>query len=61
MKCPECNTWTSVLESRQSTGNTRKRRYECANLHRFSTLETIIVRKTPIHKVKKAAETGGKP
>ena len=61
MKCPECGTWTIVKESRISTGNTRRRRLECANLHRFSTLETIIVRKTSIHKVKKAAETGGKP
>lgn len=61
MKCPECGAWTIVKESRQSTGNTRKRRYECANIHRFSTLETIVVRKTPLRQVKKAVETGGKP
>ena len=61
MKCPECGTWTIVKESRISTGNTRKRRLECANMHRFSTLETIVDRKTFIRKVKKVAETGGKP
>jgi transcriptional regulator NrdR family protein len=61
MKCPECGTWTIVKESRISTGNTRRRRLECANFHRFSTLETIVDRKTSIRKVKKAAETGGKP
>jgi transcriptional regulator NrdR family protein len=61
MKCPECGTWTIVKETRISTGNTRRRRLECANTHRFSTLETIVDRKTFIRKVKKAAETGGKP
>jgi transcriptional regulator NrdR family protein len=61
MKCPECGTWTIVKESRISTGNTRRRRLECANMHRFSTLETIVDRKTFIRQVKKAAETSGKP
>lgn len=61
MKCPECGTWTIVKETRVSTGNKRRRRLECANMHRFSTLETIIDRKTSIRQVKKAAETGGKP
>lgn len=59
MKCPECGTWTIVKETRTSTGNTRRRRLECANEHRFTTLETIIVSKTPIRKVKKTIETGG--
>jgi transcriptional regulator NrdR family protein len=35
MKCPECNAWTEVLETR---GPWRRR--QCANLHRFNTLET---------------------
>jgi transcriptional regulator NrdR family protein len=48
MKCPECGTWTIVKETRTSTGNSRRRRLECANEHRFTTLETIIVsKKTP--------------
>jgi len=34
---------------------------ECANMHRFSTLETIVDRKTFIRQKQKAAETGGEP
>jgi transcriptional regulator NrdR family protein len=59
MKCPECGTWTIVKETRTSTGNSRRRRLECANEHRFTTLETIIVSKTRIRQIKKAIETGG--
>ena len=61
MKCPECGTWTIVKETRISTGNTRRRRLECANMHRFSTLETIVDRKTLLRQKQKAAETGGEP
>ena len=60
MKCPVCGTWTTVKESRESTGNTRRRRLECANMHRFSTLETIIESKTRIHQKQKLAKDGGK-
>jgi transcriptional regulator NrdR family protein len=60
MKCPVCGTWTIVKESRESTGNTRRRRLECANMHRFSTLETIVERKTRIRQKQKLAEDGGK-
>jgi transcriptional regulator NrdR family protein len=59
MKCPECGTWTIVKETRISTGNTRRRRLECANEHRFTTLETIIVPKTRVRQIKKTAEIGG--
>jgi hypothetical protein len=34
---------------------------ECANEHRFTTLETIVDKKTPIHQKQKTAEDGGKP
>jgi len=61
MKCPECDTWTIVKETRTSTGNSRRRRLECANGHRFTTLETIIVSKTQIHQEQKALKVGGKP
>ena len=61
MKCPECGTWTIVKETRISTGNTRRRRLECANMHRFSTMETIVENKTRIHKKQKTAKDGGKP
>jgi transcriptional regulator NrdR family protein len=59
MKCPECGTWTIVKETRTSTGNSRRRRLECANEHRFTTLETIIVSKTRLRQIKKITETGG--
>jgi len=59
MRCPECGTWTIVKETRTSTDNSRRRRLECANEHRFTTLETIIVSKTPIRQVKKAVKAGG--
>jgi len=60
MKCPVCGTWTIVKETRVSTGNTRRRRLECANMHRFSTLETIIESKTRIRQKQKLAKDGGK-
>lgn len=41
MKCPICGTWTEVLETRNNKNNTTRRRYECANLHRFTTTETV--------------------
>ena len=34
MKCPWCNAWTFVLDTRHG-----KRRRECANGHRFRTVE----------------------
>lgn len=43
MKCPECGAWTEVKETRTRTDNTRRRRYECANGHRFTTVERIEV------------------
>ena len=42
MKCPRCNAWAEVLQSREHKfTNTRSRRYQCGNLHRFSTLEVL--------------------
>ena len=41
MKCPECDKWTLVKETRRAEGYTY-RRYECANLHRFTTNEVIV-------------------
>lgn len=58
MKCPECGTWTIVKETRTSTGNTRRRRLECANEHRFTTLETVIVPKTSIRQKQKTLGVG---
>ena len=41
MKCPTCGTYTRILETRVNPKGIR-RRYECANLHRFTTQETLI-------------------
>jgi len=60
MRCPECGTWTIVKETRVSTGNTRRRRLECANMHRFSTMETIVENKTRVRQKQKAIKNGGK-
>jgi transcriptional regulator NrdR family protein len=40
--CPVCGAWTSVKETRtRKTDGVVTRRYECANLHRFTTEERI--------------------
>ena len=41
MNCPKCGKYTEVLETRDNTKGVR-RRYECANLHRFTTQETLV-------------------
>lgn len=41
VKCPVCEKWVSVLETRQRPNNEVYRRYECANEHRFSTKERV--------------------
>ena len=42
MICPTCNAWTRTLETREKPGHQTYRRYECANLHRFSTMEAAV-------------------
>lgn len=42
MKCPECGVWVRVVETRNGPDNTKRRRYECANLHRFTTVESVV-------------------
>lgn len=41
MNCPECGVWSMVKETRKAVGYTY-RRYECANLHRFTTNEIVV-------------------
>jgi len=51
MKCPQCGTWALVKETRTSKNeNTVMRRYECANLHRFKTEETIKPKTRRVHR-----------
>jgi transcriptional regulator NrdR family protein len=45
MKCPVCGTYTEVIDSRMRPDGTRRRRYLCANMHRFTTLELILPEK----------------
>jgi transcriptional regulator NrdR family protein len=54
MKCPTCGAWVFVKDTRTLENNTKRRRIECANMHRFFTLETIIVPKAQVHKKQKA-------
>lgn len=37
--CPQCSAWTRVLETRIRKDRATRRRYECGNLHRFTTIE----------------------
>lgn len=46
MKCPTCQTYTEVLETRQRDDGTKYRRYQCANLHRFTTTETPVIKES---------------
>ena len=41
MTCPECGKYTKILETRANPDGMR-RRYECANLHRFTTQEALV-------------------
>lgn len=43
MNCPQCGAWTRVLETRTKVTNVVSRRYECANLHKFTTIESVKV------------------
>jgi transcriptional regulator NrdR family protein len=42
MKCPVCNAWVLVKETRTRPANVVYRRYECANEHRFITHEAVV-------------------
>ena len=42
MKCPVCKTYVEVLETRPRSDGVTRRRYMCANTHRFTTLEVIV-------------------
>ncbi len=39
MKCPICGAWSEVLETRAHADHVTRRQRECANKHRFVTME----------------------
>ena len=41
-RCPECGTWTEVLDTRMRKDGSRRRRYQCGNLHKFWTEERVV-------------------
>jgi transcriptional regulator NrdR family protein len=42
MKCPRCAAWSRVLATRTADeGYTIHRRHECANAHRFSSVQVL--------------------
>lgn len=54
MKCPVCGAWSNVLATRTGPDEWLRRRRECANGHRFGTLEVLP---TVVHKGTAAATT----
>ena len=43
MMCPNCGCWSTVIETREKTDGSKRRRRECPECgHRFSTIEQII-------------------
>lgn len=55
MKCPVCQAGSEVQDVRTRLDGSRRRRYECANLHRFSTEERVFV--TPEVEAQRKART----
>ena len=42
MKCPHCQAWTTIKDTRESPIFGYIRRRECGNEHRFTTQEKVI-------------------
>ena len=63
MKC-RCGAWCDVKETRERGDGTMRRRYVCANGHRFSTLEAwfdyVKGGSGDDERVKKIIDLGGK-
>ena len=38
MSCPRCGAWTDIYDSRSPEPGVQRRKYVCANLHRFVTI-----------------------
>jgi len=46
VRCPVCQTWTLVKETRTRADGSKRRTYECANEHKFRTTEVVEAIKT---------------
>ena len=51
MKCPVCSAPADVQETRKSPNGGKRRRYQCFNDHRFTTLENVAWLKSKQQKV----------
>ncbi len=58
MTCPICKAWAHVLQVRKRADGSRRRRYECANLHRFSTVEDYVGENKRVDRKEFKHETG---
>jgi hypothetical protein len=56
--CPECSGSTSVIETRLSNSRIRRRR-QCVNRHRFTTLEVPHNTRKRLHELMKWLGTQG--
>jgi len=43
MICPKCGKNAKVLESRPNEDGSTRRRYECQTLHRFTTVDGVLL------------------
>lgn len=43
MPCPKCGAWTDIVETRKPEKNVYRRRYVCANGHKFITISEEIL------------------
>ena len=61
MKCPECNEKAKPLETRTRVDGLVRRRYQCPQEHKFTTLEALVDdSETQLHKKQKTIKTRGR-
>lgn len=41
-RCPECGSTTKIKDSRRAENCLRRRRYQCLNGHRYTTIEVLV-------------------
>jgi len=61
MKCPVCNEKSKPSETRTRGDGIVRRRYECPQQHKFTTLEAIVDdSETQLHPKQKTIKTRGR-